>query len=456
MKAQQQQWLIKFLMFAPPILFILYSGHSIALIRGLLSKSSSFHLDYANNLIQDYLEMSLAIDLNKLEACISEGRQKCPPGKWTTLGGSGDPLTFVQYGNKQYPVYLREEALAEVLSDYFSTKPGLKGLLTSRYHEPVYWIQILDPEKQVVYRSGPQPEPGADHQVYEMSRTLKHYSLDIVYRSFGPKQLYSVAKRRINFAAGFLLFFMAVFSLILITRAIRQKILLARQKTFFVTTVSHEFKTPLAIIRLAAETLAAGRTKTKEDEQKFHRMISSEINRLDHLVHKVLSFNKIELGQISYNAVPLDLRTIVQTSCDAFAMQAESEGFTFEVAIGEEPCPILGDAGLIRHAIDNICDNAFKYSGDNKFVAVSLTRAGDKIELTIRDRGIGIPADELPHITKSFYRVEDQKAGGIRGSGLGLSISRHILNHAKARMDIDSVHGEGTTFTLTFAVHKSA
>lgn len=456
MKAQQQQWLIKFLMFAPPILFILYTGHSIALIRGLLSKSSSFHLDYANNLIQDYLEMSLAIDLNKLEACISEGRQKCPPGKWTTLSGSGDPLTFVQYGNKQYPVYLRKEALAEVLTEYFSTKPGLKGLLTSRYHEPVYWIQILDADKQVVYRSGPQPEPGADHQVYEMSRTLKHYSLDIVYRSFGPKQLYSVAKRRINFAAGFLLFSMAIFSLILITRAIRQKILLARQKTFFVTTVSHEFKTPLAIIRLAAETLAAGRTKTKEDEQKFHRMISSEINRLDHLVHKVLSFNKIELGQISYNAVPLDLRDLVQTSCDAFAMQAESEDFTFEVAISEAPCPILGDPGLIRHAIDNIIDNAFKYSGDNKFVAVCLERTGDKVQLTIRDHGIGIPAAELPHITKSFYRVEDQKAGGIRGSGLGLSISRHILNHAKARMAIDSVHGEGTTFTLTFAAHQPA
>ncbi|CAM2006971.1 sensor histidine kinase [Acanthopleuribacter pedis] len=454
MKAHQQQWIIKFLMFAPPILFILYAGHSLTLIRGLLSKSSSFHLDYANNLIQDYLEMSLAIDLNKLEACISEGRLKCPPGKWTTLEGGGDPLTFVQYGNKQYPVYLREEVLPEVLENYFNTKPGLKGLLTSRYHEPVYWIQILDENKEVVYRSGPQPDPEAAHQVYAMSRTLKKYSIDIVYRSFGPKQLYSVARTRINFAAGFLLFIMAVFSLMLITRAIRQKILLARQKTFFVTTISHEFKTPLAIIRLAAETLAAGRTKTKEDEKKFHNMISAEINRLDHLVHKVLSFNKIELGQISYNAQPIDLRDIVTTTCDAFQMQAESEGFTFEVAITNEPCPILGDPGLIRHAIDNICDNAFKYSGDNKYVAVTLERRGDQIRLAIRDRGIGIPANELPHITKSFYRVEDQKAGGIRGSGLGLSISSHILNHAKARLDVDSTHGEGTTFTLMFPVNQ--
>ncbi|CAM2067757.1 HAMP domain-containing histidine kinase [Sulfidibacter corallicola] len=448
--------LARILMIAPPILFVLYITHSISVIRGLLSESSSFHLDYANNLIQDYLEMSLALDLRELESCLERNREGCKRAKWLTVepepNSNQTPFTEVAAGEERLAVYLRKEALSRILENYFSTKPGLKGLLTSRYHEPVYWIQILDADKQVVYRSGPDPDKEADHQVYAMDRTLKGYVLDIVYSSFGPKQLYSVARTRINFGLIFLLFVMALSSLLLATRALRQKILLARQKTFFVTTVSHEFKTPLAIMKLAAETLSAKRYKTEEDEQRFHRMITTEINRLDLLVHKILSFNKIEMGQIQFHPQRQDLKDILRPSLEAFQMQAKSEGIQLEVDLTESPCPIEGDPGLIRHAFDNICDNAFKYNGDGKRIDIDCSREAQKILVRVRDFGVGIKPEELPHITKSFYRIDDPKTRGIRGSGLGLSISNHIFSRSGAKLSVASIYGEGTTFTICFPV----
>lgn len=448
--------LTRILMIGPPILFVVYMTHSLSVIRGLLSQSTSFHQDYANELIQDYLASALVKDEQALMICHLQDGENCQVGRWVTTQGEGEPLVQLNAGDgKTVPMYLRRDNLATTLQTFFENNEGLRNLFESRYHEPVYWFRILNPDGKEVFRSGPMPAESETPTTYAMDRSLRGFTVEILYRSFGAKQLYSVARTRINFGAIFFLFLLAVFSAFLVTRSIRQKIQMARQKSFFVSTVSHEFKTPLAILKLATETLVAKRFKSPGDEARFLGMLENEINRLDHLVHKVLSFNKIETGQIHFQEQHVDLRTILQNSCDAFKSQAQSEQVDLVVAMPEEPCIIKGDHNLIRHAFDNLVDNAFKYRGKSKRIELTCERDDQAARLVVRDHGIGIPRGDLPHILKSFFRGESSAKQGIRGSGLGLAISQFIVKNSRGRLGVESRPGEGSTFTMSFPLAKA-
>jgi len=455
MKVSSNHWVRRHikraLMILPPLLFLIYAVHSLNVIRSLMSSSSSFHMDYADNLIEDFLEMEIALESAVLEACLLSGGP-CPETALLTLDPDGEPLARI--GTAAVPVYLDHDVLPEALPDFFHKKKGLSELFTERFHEPVYWFRILDPAGEVIYRSNQRAAPaekGAENRAqYLMSRTLPGYELDIVYNSFGPKQLYTVAANRINFGVAFFLFLTAVFSIGLVTFTIRQKLVLAKQKSFFVSTVSHELKTPLAIMKLAAETLTAKRYHDEAQEQRFLSMLSNEINRLSHLVHKILSFNKIEMGQIRFHEQDLDLREVIEPSLEVFGARIEPERVRLSVEVPGTPVPIRGDAELIRHAFDNILDNAFKYRGDSDLIEVNLDSDGAHAALSVTDHGVGIPREELPNLKKSFYRVDDPKLQGIRGSGLGLAISHYILSRSNAKLSVTSTPGEGSTFTITF------
>ena len=442
-------------MIVPPILFIAYSAQSLIVIRGLLSGSSKFHIDYANDLVQEYLAMTIALDIEHLKYCIAD-EDPCADLDWLTTAPSGSPLAVISVPDHDpVSVYLNPDKLPGTLFRFFNGKKGLKSLFVRReHHEPVYWFRILDPDGEPVYQAGERPRQRDAFAVYAMDGSLKGYRLEMIYNSFGAKQLYAVSRQKINFAAIFFLFILATFSVFLVTRAIRQKIVMARQKTFFVTTVSHEFKTPLAIMKLAADTLEAKRFKSPDEEQRFLRMLDNEINRLNHLVQKILNFSKIEMGQIHYRHEAIDLKDLLRSSLEIFQTKAVAEGITLAVDLCRESCPITGDPELIRHAIDNILDNAFKYRGDSDRIEVGCLREGGEIRLTVKDYGIGIAREELPHIVKSFYRINDPRVQGIRGSGLGLAISNYLLKYNKAVLTVVSELSKGSTFTITFPIRQ--
>ena len=441
------------LMVLPPVLFLVYTVKSMGSIRALLSESSSFHMDYANNLIQDYLELEMDLETARQRGCILATNQACGDQALISLEPDGQSVGRLDPNDPDSPqVYLKQADLAAALPIFFSKKEGLSALFIERFHEPIYWFRILDPDGEIVYRSSNKPSPtppsAKNRAEYPMNRTLLGYKIDIVYNSFGAQQLYSVARNRMNFGLAFFLFLFALFSGFLVTRSIRQKLVLAKQKTFFVSTVSHEFKTPLAIMKLASETLTSKRYKTEEDERRFHSMLTNEINRLDHLVHKILSFNKIEMDQIHYNNVEVDLREILAPSLEVFQTRATSAKVKLKVDIDEKPCMIFADGQLVRHAIDNILDNAFKYRGKSDEIELSCHHKENGVVLVVRDQGLGIAPEEIPHITKSFYRVNDPETQGIRGSGLGLAISNYLLDHSGAKMHVVSELRKGSTFTI--------
>ena len=442
---------IRCLMIVPPILFLLYSGHGLMVIRSLLSSSSQFHLDFANDLVQEYLSLEMNFEREQLRNCIAKAASPCDQTRFLTLKAEGAVIDHLEDGEgNARSLYLKESLLAQSLPAFFQSNKGLSSLFSERFHEPVYWFQILDLEERPIFQSAKRPDKHSAFASYVMDRSLKGHRIEIIYNTFGAQQLYSVARTKINFAAIFFLFILAIFSALLVTRSISQKIHLAKQKSFFVSTVSHEFKTPLAIMKLAVETLESKRFRSEEEEGKFRAMLINEINRLNHLVHKILSFNKIEMGQIHFHATEVDLREVLQPSLDVFRARALADGVDLHVDFCEKPCVVHGDGPLIRHAIDNLLDNAFKYRGDSKRIELTCTRGEKEVSFSIKDHGIGIAQEELPHIQKSFYRVDDPNTKGIRGSGLGLAISGYILKRADAAIAVASELGKGSTFTVTF------
>ena len=450
-----RRWGKRALMILPPLLFVVYVVHSLNAIRSLMSDSSSFHMDYADNLIEDFLELEIALETARLDACLSRG---LPCGDMLLLSLEPDGAPIGIAGPEETPVYLKRLTLDKTLPAFFGKKKGLSELFTERFHEPVYWFRILDGMGREVYRSSERAAPapmGAENRAsYQMTRTLPGYSLDIVYNSFGAKQLYSVAANRINFGLAFGLFLLTIFSIVFVTWTIRQKLVLAKQKSFFVSTVSHELKTPLAIMKLAAETLAAKRFRDEVHEKRFLGMLTNEINRLAQIAHKILSFNKIEMGQIRFHEQLVDLREVIAPSLEIFQTRARVDGIRLEITQPERAVPVRCDGDLIRHAFDNILDNAFKYRGDSVKVEVQVTIAGETAALAVTDHGIGIPRAELPNLKKSFYRVDDPRLQGIRGSGLGLAISAYILSKSRAELRIVSTPGQGSTFTICLPLAK--
>lgn len=454
-KSPSRRFTYRALMIVPPILFVLYIGHSISIIRELLTDSTDLHLNYANGLVQEYFQGELALQVQRLKTCLAENQDPCDNTHWLTLDPHGPSVAKItDETNQVLDVFLNTDTIPALIEPFVAVKQGLKGLIESRYHEPVYWFQILNENGESVYQSGPPLSSAKGRKIYPMSHALPGYQLEMVYNSFGAQQLYSVASTRINFGLIFLLFILAILSLVLFTRAIRQKIQLAKQKTFFVTTVSHEFKTPLAIMKLAQETLASKRYSSEEEAQRFLNMIANEINHLNHLVHKILSFSKIEMGQIQVHQQPFDLIEILKISEQNYNIRAEAEGITLHWHLPEHSCWVVGDPDLIRHAVDNVLDNAFKYRGDSGQIDILCEATQQDVVLKIRDEGVGIAFEELPHIFKSFYRVSSPTTEGIRGSGLGLAVSRYILHRCQAKFYVDSVLGKGSTFTIAFPLHR--
>jgi len=223
---------------------------------------------------------------------------------------------------------------------------------------------------------------------------------------------------------------------------------LARVKSDFVANVSHELRTPLALIRLYAETLELGRLKDKEKYQEYFRIIREESERLTALINNILDFSRIEAGRKEYEFQETDLGELVHSTLGSYRFQIQQNGFAFEENISADIPPVKVDREAIARSLLNLVNNALKYSRDRKFIGVSLYRSGSSINLEVRDSGIGIPANEQEKIFEKFYRCGDPLVHNVKGSGLGLSLVRHIARAHGGDVLVESAPEKGSKFTI--------
>jgi signal transduction histidine kinase len=237
--------------------------------------------------------------------------------------------------------------------------------------------------------------------------------------------------------------------LVLAYRSVSKEVALARLKSDFVSNVSHELRTPLALIRLYAETLELGRIRTQEKAEGYYRIIRKESERLTALINNILDFSRIEAGRKEYDFRETDMAELVRNTLDAYRYQIEQQGFAFEESIDSRIPTVPVDREAIARSLLNLVNNALKYSAEEKFLGVKLYRENGVLKLEVVDRGIGIARSEQSKIFEKFYRAGDPLVHNTKGSGLGLSLVRHIARAHGGEVEVESTPGKGSKFTLS-------
>ena len=251
--------------------------------------------------------------------------------------------------------------------------------------------------------------------------------------------------------------FMAALALLLVViagglvatyRLVRRESEIARLKSDFVANVSHDLKTPLALIRMFAETLEMDRVPDERRRREYYGVLTRESERLSRLIDNVLDFSRIESGGQRYQIAPGPVEPIVHEVIESFRHPLHQQGFTVDVTIEPDLPDVPLDGDAMKQALANLVDNAMKYSGDRRHVRVAARRDGGGIAVEVADDGIGVPLSERERIFEKFYRVGRSETEGRRGSGVGLALVKHIVEAHGGRVTVDGRPDEGSRFTL--------
>jgi signal transduction histidine kinase len=224
----------------------------------------------------------------------------------------------------------------------------------------------------------------------------------------------------------------------------------ARQKTSFVSNVSHEFKTPLTTIRLYAELLEQGRVRDAAQGNEYLRTIGRETQRLARLVNNVLDFSRLEQGRKKYEREPLDLAAELARLLDTQAVRLAEAEIELRRELPAVPLTVTTDRDAVEQIVLNLLDNAGKYAADGREVTVALVgRVGGGAELRVLDRGPGVPAAHRERIFEKFHRVDETLTAEKPGAGLGLSIARQLARGLGGDLRCEPRAGGGAAFVLT-------
>jgi signal transduction histidine kinase len=224
---------------------------------------------------------------------------------------------------------------------------------------------------------------------------------------------------------------------------------LSQMKADFVSNVSHELRTPLASIRVFGEFLKLGRVKEPDKIQEYGEYIETESRRLTQLINNILDFSKIESGQKTYHFEQTAVEGVVTDTLKTFEVVLEQNGFTLNLQRPPLPLPqVVIDPDAVEQAFINLLDNAVKYSGDSKEIEVKLAEQGDTVTISVIDHGVGIPSEEREKVFEKFYRVGACLVHDVKGSGLGLSIVKHIIEAHNGRVTVESEPGRGSEFII--------
>ncbi len=235
----------------------------------------------------------------------------------------------------------------------------------------------------------------------------------------------------------------------LVYRSIRKEMELVKLKSDFVSNVSHELRTPLSLIRMFAETLEMGRLKDEKKKQEYYSTIVRETERLTRLVNNMLNFSRMEAGKKQYHFHPVDVNAVVSSVVATYDSHLTVEGFDPRVDLDPALPTVDADEEAMTEALINIVDNAVKYSPKEKYLGIRTGVSDGAVWVEVEDHGVGIAPEHRQKIFETFYRVSEGLVPNSKGSGLGLSLVRHIMEAHGGTVAVESVLGKGSTFRLS-------
>lgn len=345
------------------------------------------------------------------------------------------------------------------------------------------------PSRRVLYASDPgfgaQPVPDADGtlQVFggtgerpirvfsKTSREKDHYvaamtwlplmqspggsqawELVVRHRRGGPLGAFLADTRRrdLTFGTGALLLLLASIALLVVTSTRAQR--LAGLQMDFVTAVSHELRTPLTVISSAADNIAQGVVEEPTQIQQYGSVIGSQAAQLSTLVEQILLFASHNRSPQRLTMTPLDVNEIIDATLTSTDGLIRAANFTVHRDVEPNLPPVMGDLVALSQCLQNLITNALKYGRDQRWLGIHarLAAAGParEVQISIEDRGIGIPRSERSRIFEPFYRSPSATAAQIHGTGLGLALAKTTAELMGGRLTLTSETGHGSTFTL--------
>jgi signal transduction histidine kinase len=291
----------------------------------------------------------------------------------------------------------------------------------------------------------------------EVGEVLPHW--EIAAYSLNPARINEsvrTLKMTLGLLIGILLTAIAIGSWLIVTDLNRQ-LSLARQKTDFVSNVSHELKTPLTSIRMFSELLSEGRVTDPSKTRAYLGIITAETARLTRLINNVLDFSRLDRGEKKYNFVETNIADLARNTLDSYRPQLEANGFKVECFLPSDPVMVCGDRDALAQVLLNLISNAEKYSNGEKEISVRCEIHDDdpgagpqsrRAEILVLDRGSGVPRGCEGKIFEQFYRANDSLANGVQGSGLGLTLARQIARAHSGDVVYEPRPGSGSCFRL--------
>jgi signal transduction histidine kinase len=266
------------------------------------------------------------------------------------------------------------------------------------------------------------------------------------YRSGSLDSIVAASRRRnIAVGVGVLSLLAASVGLVIVSAQRQQR--LARQQMEFVAAVSHELRTPLAVICSAGENLADGVVSDPAQIKRYGSLVETEGRRLGAMVERVLDFAGMSSGN-GLSRGDVKVSSVIAGAVRGLDADAHDRGVTIAVHDAPDGPHVIGDGDALRSAVQNVVGNAVKYSPRGATVDVATEIQESTVRIRVADRGLGIDAEDLPHIFKPFYRGRRAIDAEVRGSGVGLSVVRHVVDAHHGRIQVDSRPGDGTTVTL--------
>jgi signal transduction histidine kinase len=237
-------------------------------------------------------------------------------------------------------------------------------------------------------------------------------------------------------------------------QAVGRQMRLNRLKNDFLATVSHELKTPLAAMRVLADTLLEGNYKDRQQATEYLQLICKENKRLSGLIDNFLTFSRMERNKQAFETVRTSPAAIAGSAAEAVRTEFNASRCEFELEIAEDLPDVMADHGAMVTVLVNLLDNAYKYSYDEKRIELRVFPQNGTVCFSVSDNGLGMSRRSVKKIFKRFYQVDSSLSRVAEGCGLGLSIAKFIIDAHKGSISVESKPGEGSTFTVKLPAVK--
>lgn len=274
------------------------------------------------------------------------------------------------------------------------------------------------------------------------------FTIELFPPDAGFVQAFLTSRRGVFFYAFLLLAGILIFGFTLTVRTVSHQLELARMQSDFVSTVSHEFKSPLTAVRQIAEMLQSGKVSSEERRRRYYDVLVEQSERLSLLIDRVLDFARMDSGHHTFDVQPVDVGPFLETLVSGVQQRVSHEGFIVRTEIDPSLPTVVLDADAIGQAVTNLIDNGIKYSGDSKEIVVRGFAENGHVVIAVQDFGIGLDQKDKARVFERFYRGGNELTRSIRGTGLGLTLAKQIVEGHGGRVEAESEPGRGSTFYI--------